>query len=123
MVYKYSADKPLTVERVDSVSYGSTYCILNFDITEIDEGWTFIPVPLFDSIRTRFKKLDTESRYGALVDHIMSFLYKFGSDTAIVSNYLLEPDNEKYKYEFGELQQYRKKVKEFVKYLMDNELI
>lgn len=123
MIYSYSSDKPLTIERFDNVNYGSTYCILNFDITETEEGWRYIQIPMFDSIRNRFKKMDNETRYGAIVDHILTFLYRFGSDTAIISNYLLEPENEKYKKEFSELQEMRKKVKEFSKYIIDNELI
>lgn len=53
--------------------------------------------------------------YEGVVKAIINVKYNNDSMTAILNNYLLSPDNEKYKKEFNEMQEWRLYAKNFSK--------
>lgn len=58
---------------------------------------------------------DSEYTYGKLVDIIIGFTFSLRETLAIMNNYMLDPNNPKYKAEFDELQNIRKAAKDYAK--------
>ena len=125
MEYKFSAEKPLAIETV-SFDLGERINLntfLNLDITQTNDGWKYIPIYINATLLDMIRELDTDKKYGRIIDHIVRSEYTDAESTAVLSNYLAEPDNEKYVKEFKELQNFRKLAKTYAKYVVENELI
>ena len=58
--------------------------------------------------------------YGGLVSEIVGVNYSDSEMTAIINNYLLDPDDESAKKEFFDMQECRKKAKEIAKEILSN---
>lgn len=125
MEYKISTEKPLSIDTV-VFSLGERIhrnIFLNLDIQNTEDGWRYIPVYINSTILDTIKGLGDNEKYGRIIDHIIRSEYTDAETTAILSNYLSEPDNEKYVKEFQEFQSFRKLAKEYAKYVTENELI
>lgn len=84
---------------------GVTYIYVPFVISETTEGYTW------KYIKTLYAKYN----YSNLVETLIGSKYSLSASLAIMFNYLNSPENEKYKTEFTELQEWRKKCKDFAK--------
>lgn len=73
-----------------------------YDITEISPGlysWRVVSVK------------PSNYNYDGVVSALISFKYSPSKMTATINNYLLDPEDEKHKQEFLEMQEYRKIAK------------
>lgn len=125
MEYKFSTEKPLSIDTLvfDSGDRIFRNIFLNLDIQNTEDGWRYIPVYINSTILDTIRGLGDKEKYGRIIDHIIRSEYTDAETTAILSNYLSEPDNEKYVKEFQDFQSYRKLAKEYAKYVTENELI
>ena len=87
-----------------------------WDCIEIDNGSGFFKVV------NNIHNSDNEKKYSILITHIIRAYYNDHQMTAIVNNYLLEPENEKYVKEFNDMQKIRKLAKATAKQIIDNNL-
>jgi hypothetical protein len=70
-----------------------------------------------------YKRIPTEKRqehYGELVERLVRQRYSQSQVEAIINNYLDDSENEQYKNEFLELQEYRKECKAEAKKILRN---
>lgn len=58
--------------------------------------------------------------YGGLVSELVGINYSDSEMTAIINNYLLDPDDEESKREFSEMQECRKKSKEIARRILND---
>ena len=125
MEYQFSEVKPLAIEikTFDSCGRICRNPFFNIDVHEVDGGWEYIPIYINPTVLDSYVEFDKDKKYGKIIDHIVRSVYTDSESTAIISNYLLEQDNEKYVNEFNELQKIRKFAKTYAKYVVDNELI
>lgn len=83
-----------------------------YDIIEVSPG-----VFTWREISVRF----TEFNYGGLVNALISIKYPSDMMTAVINNYLLDPENVEAKTEFNVMQDYRKECKAIARTIIDNE--
>lgn len=62
----------------------------------------------------------TSFNYGGLVAELVGINYSDSEMTAIINNYLLDPDDEEAKREFTEMQEWRKKSKEIAHRILND---
>lgn len=77
-----------------------------FDIQKSDNGeysWQYVPVN------------QSHYNYGSLVDILIGVKYSPKEMMAIINNYLLDSNSEKYKKEFDEMQSWRLRCKEMAR--------
>ena len=125
ITYKFSETCPDAIEYIVENDNGKsiTKSFFNIDVQEVENGYKYIPVYIDNSILDSLIKMDKEHKYNKTIEWIIADQYKVPATTAILSNYLSDPDNEKYINEFNELQSWRKLVKTYVKYIVENEII
>lgn len=125
MEYKFSTEKPLSIDTVvfDAGAGIIRNIFLNLDIQNTEDGWRYIPVYINGTVLDTIRGLGDNKKYGRIIDHIVRSEYTDAETTAILSNYLSEPDNEKYVKEFQDFQNFRKLAKDYAKYVTENELI
>jgi hypothetical protein len=124
--YKFSQNKPASIEQIvlnEGTNDIQITSFFNVDIHPVDGGYEYIPVYVDTLILESFTQMDRDYKYGKIIEWILADQYKNGDVTAILANYLNEPDNEKYIKEFKELQAWRRLVKDYAKYIVDNEII
>ena len=92
-------------EVTNEIINGAMYMNVPYIISEEDGVYKYI---IFSMPRSEYN-------YDSLVSNIIDLHYRTREMFAIMNNYLTEPDNEKYKKEFDELQTVRKNAKEYVK--------
>ena len=93
-----SVEKPkLVAKRYER----STMYYAPYDISEDNGTYTCKYVPIFPD----------DYNYGGMVDAIIGVKYPLKESLAVVNNYLLDPNNEKYVTEFLEMQEWRKFAK------------
>ena len=115
--YTISEDRPL---RFETISGGYK---LNYDITQLEDGtWQYYTMPLSTTMYNYIKG-DNDKIYECVISKIVRQRYPDNDMTAILSNYLAEPENEKYQQEFFELQNWRKLAKTTAKSVVLNEII
>jgi hypothetical protein len=83
-----------------------------YDIIEVSPG-----VFTWREISVKF----TEFNYGGLVNALISIKYSSDMMTAVINNYLLDPENIETKTEFNIMQDYRKECKAIARTIIDNE--
>lgn len=100
-VYTGSKEPVVISKRID----GCTFKYVPFDITFENDvySWKYLLL--------RIDKYN----YEGLVSKLISDKYTLRDSIVILSNYLLDSTNEKYKKEFDELQKCRIEAKEFAK--------
>ena len=114
-VHKYK-DEDTQVEKI-------VYASININVNELEDGtyeWDRLELP--DYALDNIYNADEETKYGVLIAHIVTSYYNNHDMTAIMSNYLLEPDNEKYKERFTNMQQLRRLAKDTVKQIIAEKL-
>lgn len=79
----------------------STMYYVPYDISEDNGTYYFKYVPV----------IPDDYNYGGLVDAIIGVKYPLKNCLAIINNYLAEPENEEYKSEFSDMQEWRKFAK------------
>lgn len=114
-VHKYK-DEETQIEKI-------VYASINMNVNELKDGtyeWDRLELP--DYALDNIYNANEETKYGVLVAHIITAYYNNHDMTAIMSNYLLEPDNEKYKEKFIKMQQLRRLAKDTVKQIIAEKL-
>lgn len=93
-----------------------SYAAINNNITELEDGtysWDSLELP--DFAIKNIHNADHDMKYKVLLIHILRAYYDDNDATAILSNYITEPLNEKYKNEFEQLQSCRTIAKQLAK--------
>lgn len=96
------------VKNNDDIVYAS----INVNICQLSDGtyeWDSLVLP--DFALNNIHNAPDDVKYNVLVAHIVKAYYDDNHSTAVLSNYLSDMSNEKYKYEFDELQKVRKLAK------------
>lgn len=125
--YNISDSKPFVFETiVGKDEYGNMHPILyklNYNMTQLADGsWQYYTLELSTTMYNYIQG-DKDKVYECIITKIIRQRYPDNDMTAILSNYLNEPDNEKYVNEFKEVQEWRKFAKSIAKYIVDNEII
>ena len=100
------------------------YACINVNVVQLTDGtyeWDGLILPDYgvDNIH----HADDETKYSVLISHIIKAYYNDHQMTAIMNNYLLDGDNEKYVKEFTQMQKIRKIAKETARKIIDDKLI
>ena len=100
-----------------------TYVAINNNISENEDGtysWDALELP--EHTLVNIHNADIEMKRKVLIIHILRAYYDDNDATAILSNYLNEPENEKYKSEFEQLQKCRSIAKKMVKTIIEENI-
>lgn len=104
------------------------YLGININVCKLTDGsydWDCIEIDNesgFFKVLDNIHNADIDTKYSVLITHIIRAYYNDHQMTAIVNNYLLEPENEKYVKEFNDMQKIRKLAKATAKQIIDNNL-
>ena len=99
------------------------YASINVHIIENTDGtyeWDELIIPEF--ALNKIHNATPKMKYKVLLIHILRAYYDDNDATAILSNYLSNPTDEKYKIEFDELQKCRTLAKNTAKEIIDNNI-
>jgi hypothetical protein len=120
---KKTGEKPeiMTIKWND----GNTpiYASINNNISENEDGtysWDALELP--EHTLVNIHNADIEMKRKVLIIHILRAYYDDNDATAILSNYLNEPENEKYKSEFEQLQKCRFLAKKLAKTIIEENI-
>jgi hypothetical protein len=128
LTYNISENRPFVFETLvgkdintgEEVVFGYR---INYCISQNEDGlWQHYTLDLSTTMYDYIKG-DSNKVYECVISKIVRQRYPDNDMTAILSNYLNEPDNEKYIKEFREVQDWRKVAKSVAKYIVDNEII
>jgi hypothetical protein len=100
-----------------------TYVAINNNISENEDGtysWDALELPKHTLVNIH--NADTEMKRKVLIIHILRAYYDDNDVTAILANYLNEPENEKYKSEFDQLQKCRSLAKKLTKTIIEKNI-
>ena len=125
--YNISENRPFVFETVvGKDGNGNEFIVgykLNYNISQLEDGnWQYYTLGISTTMYEYIKD-DKDKIYECIITKIIRQRYPDNDMTAILSNYLSEPDNEKYTKEFNEVQSWRKVAKSVAKYIVDNEII
>ena len=127
LIKKNGQEKPglMTIKKFENDNnVDIAYTSINVNITELSDGtykWDCLELPSF--ALNNIHKADNDTKYSVLVAHIIKAYYNDNQMTAIINNYLLEPEDESYKTEFNKMQKIRKLAKDTAKIIMTEKLI
>ena len=127
LIKKNGQEKPdlMTITKNENDNnVNITYASINVNIIELTDGtfeWDCLELPGF--ALNNIHKADNNTKYSVLVAHIIKAYYNDNQMTAIMNNYLLEPEDESYKNEFNKMQKIRKLAKDTAKTIMTEKLI
>lgn len=99
-----------------------TYASINVNIEQTDEGYTWDELMIQDFAVVNVHNAPTDFKHDILISHVVKAYYNDNQMTAILNNYLLDPDNEKYKAEFDKMQGVRKLAKACAKQIIEENL-
>lgn len=112
-IIKSNSDKkPELMSVYYSKDNNVLYAAINLNVTESDSVYYWDELVLPDFALNNIHNAPNDIKYEVLVAHIVKAYYNDNQMTAILSNYLSDMENEKYKAEFDELQKLRKVAKE-----------
>jgi hypothetical protein len=100
-----------------------TYVSINNNISENADGtysWDALELP--EHTLVNIHNAEKELKYKILIIHILRAYYDDNDATAILSNYLSDPENEKYKNEFIQLQACRSLSKKLAKTIIEENI-
>lgn len=125
--YTISENKPAVFETILYKNDKNEDCVagyrVNYDISQLEDGkWQYYVLDLSTTMYDYIKE-DSTKVYECIIVKIVRQRYPDNDMTAVLSNYLAEPDNEKYAAEFMEAQKWRKVAKSVAKYIVDNNII
>lgn len=125
--YTISENKPAVFETILYKNDKNEDCVagyrVNYDISQLEDGkWQYYVLDLSTTMYDYIKE-DSTKVYECIIVKIVRQRYPDNDMTAVLSNYLAEPDNEKYAAEFAEAQKWRKVAKSVAKYIVDNNII
>ena len=125
--YTISENKPAVFETILYKNDNNEDCVagyrVNYDISQLEDGkWQYYVLDLSTTMYDYIKE-DSTKVYECIIVKIVRQRYPDNDMTAVLSNYLAEPDNEKYAAEFAAAQNWRKVAKSVAKYIVDNNII
>lgn len=123
LVKKTGTEKPeiMTIKWLNENT--PTYAAINNNISENEDGiysWDALELPEHTLVNIHNAK--EEMKRKVLIIHILRAYYDDNDATAILSNYLNEPENEKYKSEFEQLQKCRFLAKKLAKTIIEKNI-
>lgn len=99
------------------------YAAVNNNIVNNEDNtWSWDELELPDYALYNIHVAEDDIKYKVFVAHIIKAYYDANDETAVLSNYLSDPENEKYKIEFDDLQKIRKTAKTISRYIVSNKL-
>lgn len=108
---KMTGDKPgLMTIKMHENHY--VYAAINTNIEQLDSNsykWDSLILP--DFALDNIHNASNDKKYSVIIAHIVKAYYNDNDTTAILANYLSDPDNAKYKSEFLEFQKIRTMAK------------
>jgi hypothetical protein len=117
-------NKPSLMTTVFDDNNKPLYASINLHIksNNIEEGYIWDELTLPEFALSNIHNAPEDIKYNVLVAHIVKAYYDDNKMTAVLSNYLSDMTNTKYKKEFDDLQNLRKEAKESAKYIVENKL-
>lgn len=99
------------------------YVSINNNIMKHDDSiWSWDALELPDFALYAIHNADNDTKYKVLIAHIVKAYYDANDEMAVIANYIGNPENNKYKSEFEELQKCRADAKVLAKYIIANKL-
>lgn len=95
----------MTIHQVDD---DIIYASINLNIVALTDGtyvWDKIELP--DFALNNIHNADDDTKYSVLIAHIVKAYYNDNQMTAIINNYLLNPEYEAFKNDFDKMQKVR----------------
>lgn len=99
------------------------YVSINLNIVQLTDGtyeWDQLELPEF--ALNNIHNADSETKYSVLIAHIVKAYYNDNQMTAIINNYLLDPENESFKNDFNKMQKVRILAKNTAKEIITNNI-
>jgi hypothetical protein len=110
----------MTIQQVDD---DVTYASINLNIVPLTDGtyvWDKLELP--DFALNNIHNADDETKYSVLIAHIVKAYYNDNQMTAIINNYLLDPEDEAFKNDFNKMQSIRILAKKTAKDIVTNKI-
>lgn len=98
------------------------YAAINANVINDEDNYYWDALVLPDYTLSNIHNADKDMKYKVLTIHILRAYYDDNDATAILSNYISDADNEKYKKEFDELQKCRKMAKTLANNIIENNI-
>ena len=99
------------------------YAAINVNICKLTDGtyeWDSLVLPEF--ALNNIHKADAETKRAVLIAHIIKAYYNDNQMTAIINNYLLDPEDVEHKQEFFEMQKVRKMAKDTARQIIKSKM-
>lgn len=110
----------MTIHQVDD---DITYASINLNIVPLTDGtyiWDKLELP--DFALNNIHTADNDTKYSVLIAHIVKAYYNDNQMTAIINNYLLDPEDESFKNDFNKMQSIRILAKNTAKEIITNKI-
>ena len=110
----------MTIRQVDT---DIVYASINLNIVQLTDGtyeWDQLELP--DFALNNIHNADDETKYSVLIAHIVKAYYNDNQMTAIINNYLLNPEYESFKNDFDKMQKVRLLAKTTAKEIITNNI-
>ena len=110
----------MTIRQVDT---DIVYASINLNIVQLTDGtyeWDQLELP--DFALNNIHNADDETKYSVLIAHIVKAYYNDNQMTAIINNYLLDPEDESFKNDFNKMQKVRVLAKNTAKEIITNDI-
>ena len=120
---KGSGEKLPSIMTIRQVDTDIVYASINLNIIPLTDGtYTWDQLELPDFALNNIHNADDETKYSVLIAHIVKAYYNDNQMTAIINNYLLDPEDESFKNDFNKMQKVRVLAKNTVKEIITNNI-
>ena len=110
----------MTIHQVDE---DITYASINVNILQLtDKTYEWDQLELPDFALNNIHNADDDTKYSVLIAHIVKAYYNDNQMTAIINNYLLDPEDESFKNDFNKMQSIRILAKNTAKEIITNKI-
>ena len=100
-----------------------SYVAININICKTTNGiYEYVEIVLPEFALNNIHNADLETKYSVLVAHIIKAYYNDNQALAVLGNYLLDQENDKYKTEFDTYQKVRQIAKDTAKEIIRNNM-
>ena len=120
---KGTSEKLPSIMTIRQVDTDIVYASINLNIVQLTDGtyeWDQLELP--DFALNNIHNADDETKYSVLIAHIVKAYYNDNQMTAIINNYLLDPEDESFKNDFNKMQKVRILAKNTAKEIITNDI-
>lgn len=111
------------MNNIDNFISSGTWLPELFKFNRLNTSYVIVPIILKEEIiddKKTYTWIEIQIKeekytYEDVIDFIITLKYSISETIAIINNYMYDPENEKYKSEFKEFQEFRTLVKNGVK--------